>query len=133
MASPKPAKPAASPFAAVADELGALEKEMAPFAQKLARIEELRKALRVGCTAKPTEPWSVEGAHFVALLGACANQRTVNFPKLVKTIGAAVFSKFATCSLKTLEENVAPATVAAVVTSDATGSRSLKTFERGIV
>lgn len=126
---PKP-KPAQSDFAPLADELGALEKEMAPHAQKLARIESLRKALREACTTPASEPWTVEGVRFIAMLGPRANERAIDLKKLVKAVGAAAFAKFAKCSLKDLEANVAPAVVAAVVSTGATGSRSLKTFER---
>ncbi len=132
MATPKLAKPPVSQFAPLADELGALVKEMAPYAQKLSRIETLKKALRSGCTVKDSEEWTVEGARFVAVLGPRANERFVETARLVKTIGAVLYAKFATCTLKDLEANVAPAVVAAVVSSGATGSRSLKTFEKGI-
>jgi hypothetical protein len=124
-------KPLASEFAPLADELGALVKEMAPHAQKLSRIEELKKALRAACPVPPTKEWTVEGAHFVVMLGACATVRRINIEKLVKMITAKAYAAFASCTLKALEEHVAPAIVAAVVVSDATGSRSLKTFERG--
>jgi hypothetical protein len=130
-ATKPPANPFVPDFGTLADELGALVKEMAPYAQKLSRIEDLKKALRAGCTAKPTEEWTVAGKRFIAVLGACANARTVNLPSLVKLIGAKAFAMFAICTLGELEENVPPATVAAVVTSGATGSRSLKTFEKG--
>lgn len=104
---------------------------MAPHAQKLARIEALKKTLRAACPVKPEDPWSVDGLRFSALLGPCANQRSISFAGLVKSIGAAAYAKFATCTLKALEENVAPTVVAAVVTQGATGPRSLKTFEKG--
>lgn len=131
MASPKTSKSAVSQFAPLADELGALEKEMAPYAQKIARITALKKALRDGCSVKATEQWTITGERFIAVLGPCANERLINVQKLVKTIGAVKFAAFATCTLKALEESVAPAVVAAVVTSEASGSRSLKTFEKG--
>ncbi len=124
------AKPALDPLAVIADELGALEKEMSPHAQKLARIEQLRKALRAGCTAPAGEASTINGEHFVAVLGVCAMERKINFSALVKQIGAGVFARFATCTLKDMEARVAPAIAAAVVTSANTGSRTLKTFER---
>ena len=131
--SAKAAKAAVSEFAPLADELGALEKEMAPFKQKLARIEALKESARAGCPVAPTLPWTVEGERFIASLGACANQRVIDIPRLVKAIGAGVYAKFATCSLEALKKCVAPAIVAAVVSSKEIGSRSLKTFEKGIV
>jgi hypothetical protein len=114
----------------MADELGQLVQEMAPHKAKLARIEALKKALRAGCPAAPTSGWTIEGQKFVAVLGACGNQRIIDIPKLVKSISAAVFAKFASCSLDALEKNVAPAVVAAVVYIENTGPRSLDTYER---
>jgi hypothetical protein len=131
MATPKPRPDPVSQFAPLADELGALEKEMAPHAQKLARIEALRKALRAACTAKDGEQWTVTGNRFIAVLGPRANQRLVDFPRLVKKIGAVLYAKFASCTLKDLEQYVAPDVAAAVITESATGPRSLKTFEKG--
>jgi hypothetical protein len=130
MATPKPAKPTLTQFAPLVDELGALEVEMAPHAQKLKRIDALRKALRGACPAKPAAQWTVDGNRFIAVLGPCSNQRLVDIPALVKAIGATMYAKFATCSLKDIEEYVAPAIVAAVVTDHASGSRPLETFQK---
>lgn len=130
MATPKPAK-APNPHSAIADELGALEKEMAPHAQKLARIEQLRKTLRAECPVANDHPWTVNGQNFVAVLGPRALERSISTVALVRAIGAAAFARFATCTLKSLEASVAPAIAASVITSDHTGSRSLKTFEKG--
>jgi hypothetical protein len=129
MAASKPLK-LTDQFGPLADELGALVKEMAPYAQKLARIEALKKALRAGCTAKPEEQWTVEGSRFIAVLGQCGNARIIDVKLLVKKIGAVMYASFSACTLKDLEEHVAPAIVAAVVTDEPSGSRSLKTFEK---
>jgi hypothetical protein len=131
MAKATLAKTAVSEFAPLADELGALEKEMAPHAQKIARIDALRKALRAGCTTPSTVQWTVAGERFVAVLGACAMQRSIDVPRLVKHIGAKTFAAFATCTLTALEMNVPPNVVAVVVSADNTGTRPLKTFEKG--
>lgn len=112
------------------DELGALEKEMAPHAQKLARIEALRKALRAACPVADAEPWSVTAKKFCVILGPKALERSIDFGELVKKIGAKAFAAFAKTTLKDLEAHVAPDVVASVVKSLNTGSRSLKTFER---
>lgn len=127
------AKKAASPlsqFQLLADELGALEKEMAPFMPKLSRIEAIKKALRAACPVKPDQPWTVTGSRFIAALGPCATERVVDIPKLVKAIGAAVFAKFGRCTLKDLEANVPGEIAVEVVTAKATGSRTLRTFEK---
>ena len=127
----KPAEKPASEFAPLVDELGALEKEMAPHAQKLARIEQLRKALRAACTLPADQEWNVEGERFNAVLGMRGNEQVISFAGLVKAIGAKAFAIFVKCTLKDLEANCAPAVVASVVSSARTGSRSLKTFEKG--
>lgn len=131
MPSKKPEPAGVLQFSILADELGALEKEMAPHAQKIARIDQLRKALRAACTAKAEDAWTINGKYFVAVLGPRANERVINFPALVKAITAKSFALFAKCSLKDLESNVPPAVMASVVSTEACGSRSLKTFERG--
>lgn len=122
----------ASEFSPLVDELGALEKEMAPHAQKLARIEQLRKALRAACIAPADKEWTVEGQRFSAVLGMRGNEQAIGFSALVKAIGAKAFALFAKCTLKDLEAHCAPAIVAGVVSSARTGSRSLKTFEKGL-
>jgi hypothetical protein len=131
MATPKPKSKPASQFEPLADELGQLVKDMAPHAQKLSRIETLKKAMRAGCTVKADEQETIEGARFIVVLGPCANERSIDFTRLVKTIGAVLFCKFAKCTLKDLTENVAPAVAAAVIKESPSGPRSLKTFERG--
>jgi hypothetical protein len=127
----KAATKTTNPFGAVADELGSLEKEMAPYAQKLARIECLRKVLRASCGAEPEDEWMVSGERFVAVLGPRAMERKIDIVKLVKAVGAPAFARFASCTLKALEGSVAPAVVAEVTVSGRTGSRPIKTFEKG--
>jgi hypothetical protein len=105
---------------------------MAPHAQKLARIELLRKTLRSACPVEADQEWSVVGSRYTMLMGACANQRSISFGGLVKAIGAKAYAAFATCTLKSLEEHCTPAVIAAVVSSGATGPRTLKTFEKGV-
>lgn len=130
---PKAGKQTVSPFAGIADELGALESEMAPHQSKLARIETLRKTLRAACPVGAQKEWIVTGSKWIAHLGACGNVRLVNVPELVKRIGSAMYASFARCTLKDLEEIVAPAIVAAVVTNEPSGARPLKTFAREAV
>ena len=118
-------------LAANVDELGALEKEFAPFKPKADRIEALRKAIRAHYDAKPADqPFEAKGERFIVSVGPRAEQRKIHFPKLVKLIGAARFSKFATCTLERLTQ-FAPEAEIAVVEKEKTGARSLKVFERG--
>lgn len=126
------ARTAVDPFAAIADELGALEKEMAPHAQKLARVDLLRKTLREACTAAPESEWTVTGARFIAVLGMRGNTTLIAFPALVKIVGAKVFATFATCTLKELAARVSPVVAASVTSMARVGPRPLKTFEKGV-
>jgi hypothetical protein len=135
VATVKPAKPSQPSLAAMADELGALEKEhalaLAPLEMKLPRMKALKEAIQKACTAPGDQEWIVEGARFGVKLGACATQRTIDIPALVKKIGAAVFAKFATCTLGALEKHASADVVKAVVSSDQTGPRKLSTYEKG--
>ncbi|MES2136107.1 MAG: hypothetical protein V4502_03480 [Pseudomonadota bacterium] len=121
----------------MADELGALEKEyalaLAPFELKLPRIKALKETLQAACPAKPDAEWLVEGTRFIVRLGPRAMARSIDFKALVKKIGAAVFVKFATCTLGALEENVKPDVIDDVVTTAQTGPRKLSTSEKGVV
>lgn len=114
------------------DELGALEKEFAPLRPKLARIELLRASVRARFDASPAaETFEAAGARFVVVVGARANQSTIDIAKLVKAIGAKAFTVFARATLTDLEKHVDCGVRADVVTMAQTGARSLKTFERG--
>jgi hypothetical protein len=121
----------------MADELGGLEKEialaMAPFEKKLPRIKALKEALQLACPTKPAEEWIVEGEKFGVRLGPRANERLINYKKLLKAISVTAFVKFATCTLAALEKHVAPYVIKSVITSDATGPRKLSTFEKGVI
>lgn len=132
MASPKQTGINAALITAQADELGALEKELAPVQLKLARVEALRKAIRAHFDASPPAlSFEARGEHFVVMVGPRAVQRSINVAKLIKAIGLKLYAAIATVTLKNLEDNVACGVVAEVVSSAHTGARSLKTFERG--
>lgn len=136
--TPPPEKTPTAPLpqlAAIADELGALEKEYAlataPFGMKLPRMKALREALQLACPAKAEDGWTVEGLRFGVTLGPCAWKRTVNVAKLLKLIGARMFVSFASCSLTDLEKHVGEETRAQAISKDRTGARSLRTYEKG--
>lgn len=121
----------ASVIAEQIDELGALEKRVLPFRADLTRIEQLRKAVRGHFDASPaSEPFEARGARFTALIGARAEQRSVNPLKLIKAIGLKLYASLCTPTLAALEANVSADVIANVVTSAPTGARSVKTFER---
>jgi hypothetical protein len=130
-AAKAPRANAVSILGQMADELGALEKELAPWAPKIARVELLRKSIRVSAEEQPPEKeYQIAGARFVVVAGPKANQRSIDFPALLKRISARTFAAFATCTLTALEQNVASELFAAVVKTAPTGPRPLKTFER---
>lgn len=121
----------ASIIAAQVDELGALEKRLAPFKADLARIEELRKAVRAHFDASPAlAQFQPSGDKFFATVGPRGNERTINPAKLIKAIGLKVYATLASVTLKALEAGVSAEIAAGVVSTAATGARSLKTFER---
>ncbi len=129
--SPKPTKPPkVSLIANIADELGAINKELAPYRSKLAREEALRKALRVHFDASPAaEQQSAVGERYVVLLGPKASVATIDVPLLAKTIGVKAALAILGCTLKALE--AFPTVVSTVVTYALTGARSVKVFEKG--
>lgn len=127
MQAKKAPTPKPNPLAAAVDELGSIEKELAPLAGRIARAEQLKKAIRA---QTPDATSEIAGEHFVAVLGPRANQTVIHFPALVKKIGAAAYAKVATVTLKALEEHW-PGHVAAVTSQEPSGSRSLKVLERG--
>lgn len=128
----KPAGINAAVITAQVDELGSLERELAPVQLKLARVAALRTAIRAHFDASPPgEEFEARGDHFVVALGARALTRTINPAKLIKAIGLKMYASIARVTLGELERAVDPGVVAGVVTSAHTGARSLKVFERG--
>ncbi len=114
------------------DELGALEKEFAPLRPKLARIELLREAVRSRYQEEAADKtFEATGQRFTVMVGARANVSVIDYAKLIKAIGAKMFSQIAKTTLKALEENVACGVRAECVRVEQIGARSLKTFERG--
>jgi hypothetical protein len=131
MATPKPAGINASAVAQLVDELGALERKLLPYRPEMARVEDLRKALRAQFDASPPgQAFQPSGEKYFATVGPRALERSINPAKLIKAIGLKVYASFATCTLKALEANVDPGVVAGVVSSAHTGARPIKTFER---
>jgi hypothetical protein len=139
MSSPKTVKRATNPInshetqlAANVDELGSLERDLAPFEAKRKRAEQLRAAIRAEyANAAAEQPFEARGAKFLVQLGPKANERAIDYVKLWKLAGAAVVRKIATVTLKALEASVSADIVAQVVGAPApTGTRPLKIFER---
>ncbi len=135
--STKAAARAPAPYAALADELGALKKEyallIAPFALKKPRMEALEKQLRDACPVAADAEWTAHGLRFDVILGQRAEWRIVNITKLIKAIGQKAFNAFATVSLKDLEAHpaVSADTLATIIQKNRVGPRTLKTVEKG--
>jgi hypothetical protein len=114
------------------DELGALEKELAPLAGKIQRVELLRKAIRERVPADPADKtFELAGERFVAYAGARGNRTVVDWPGLVRRIGAGRFATFATAPVELLKKHVAAGHLAACLTVEQSGPRSLKVVEKG--
>jgi hypothetical protein len=117
-------------LAADVDELGALDKELAPFAAKVKRVEALRKAVRAAFADAPAdEPCVATGQRFVIELGPRGEERAIHYPELWKLGGVKLMRQIATCTLTALDA-AAPAIAAAVTFKARTGHRSLKVTER---
>lgn len=115
-----------------ADELGALDRELTPYEPKIARREALRKAIRAHyADAAAEQPFIAEGDRFVVHVGPRAQERSIDYVRLWKLTSVNVMRKIATVTLKALEAAVTCQTFEAVVSSAATGTRSLKIFEKG--
>lgn len=135
MPAPKPSPPKpginAAAIALIVEELGALEYRLLPHKPAMQRAETLRAALRSHYDESPADAMFEAGSdHYVAVVGARALTRAIDFPRLIKAIGLKAYSAIARCTLGALEEACTPQTVAAVVSAANTGARSIKTFPR---
>jgi hypothetical protein len=121
----------AAAIAAEIDELGAIRKILDPLKPKIDRSKVLSDAIRAHFDASPPlEPFTASGDRFSVLIGPRANERVIDYLKLVKAIGLKAFAAIARVSLTALEAGTSPAVVAGCVTSAATGARKLTIFER---
>ncbi len=133
MPKPAPQKTGvpASAIAAQIDELGLIERKLLPFRNDLAREILLRTAIRAHFTDSPAwETFEPAGVKFRCLVSARGNERVINTAKLCKLIGLKAFAAIAKTTLALLEKTQPPDIVANVVTSEQTGHRTLRTFER---
>jgi hypothetical protein len=126
MAAPKP-KNTKKPLAGAVDEIGLLERTLAPFKPKFARLEALRKLIRASAAdANPEDESKIEGLKFHAFLGARTIERTVNVLKLSQLLSSRGLMAVVSCTLAALErEGINPAIVAQVVEATQTGTRPL--------
>ena len=130
-------KPSAAPspdqlLARQVDELGDIDKTLAPLRAMMSRETLLKAAIRSAFdSAAANETFTAAGNRYVAELGWRGLEKSIDYPKLIKAIGLKMFSNIAKVTLKVLEEKVGCGIVADVVTSANTGFRSLKITERG--
>jgi hypothetical protein len=123
------------PLGALADELGAIEKylapKMAPLKPAIARAEKLRKLLRDAHEVKPAwTAYFIKGEKFTVELGPRGSQDRVNVVKLAKLITPQALWGLVSCTLKNLwESDVNPAVIAQVIDTSATGTRPITITE----
>lgn len=118
-------------FAPIVDEIGDLERELAPLKPKAARLELLRKQLRYAYENSPAESeYTVEGSRYAIAVGPRGNQTVIDIPKLLKLIGVKLFARIASVTLKALESECAPDVVETVCSVSRLGSRPLKVLEK---
>jgi hypothetical protein len=123
---------AAAALALEVDELGDLEKELAPLRPKIARLELLRKSVRSRFDDSPAdESFDAVGDRFVVSVGARSMESIVDMPRLIKLAGIKLVQTFARVTLKDLEAHTTFAMRAQVVSQQQTGYRTLKALERG--
>lgn len=117
---------AAQALAAMADELGALEKECEAYKPKFGRIEVLRSAIRAAFNkADPGRRYELSGENWTVLIGKAGNASVVHKSELLKLVGPAKFAEAASVTLKALEENFSADILGAVVSLEAIGPRVL--------
>lgn len=115
-------------LAAIADELGDLERELAPLKPKITRADALRKLLREAHRDEPAgDSFTVAGERWTVQLGPKGNESVVDTSRLAELVGIGKAYEFASITLKALE-TCAPDIRAAVVSTNATGTRPLHVF-----
>jgi hypothetical protein len=114
------------------DELGVLERDLAPLKFKIDRIDALRKAIREHYATKPAEEaFTAAGEKFNVLVGPRSREAVLNISALVRTLGTKVFYAIAQVTKKSLETHLTAPQIAAVTHYELTGHRTLKVFEKG--
>lgn len=114
----------AAALAAMVDELGDLEQEIAEHKIKFARVEVLRASIRSAyAKADPGRMYQAAGERWVCLVGKNGNASIVDKAELLKRIGAAKFCELAGVTLKALEEHVPKEILGAVVSLEPIGPR----------
>lgn len=124
----KPVKaPSVDPaIAVIVDQIGDLERELSPFKSKITSLEAHRKALRaLHDQCPPGDTITAAGARYVAILGPCSLQKTVDIPRLVSVIGAKRFQEIASVTIRRVEHALPANNLIEVIDLFPTGPRSL--------
>lgn len=113
------------------DELGLLEERLRPYRADISRVETLRKSIRSRFDAHDAgKAFEAAGDKFVVVVGPRSNERVIDYPKLIRSIGIKLFSSIARVTLTVLDQQVDKAIVADVVSTVPTGARPLQVVER---
>lgn len=113
------------------DELGALDKELAPLRSKITREEKLRKTLR-GClgAADPLAEVHGAGKKFRVVLGPCGIKRVVlSRTKLFRALTAKVFRQVATVTFDQIDAHLSPVEQVGITGTEQSGPRPLRVYE----
>ena len=107
------------------DELGDLERDLAPWKPKIARAEALRKALRAPYKdADPNATFTLDGERWRAIVNPAGNETYVDKSTLLKLIGSVRFAELASVTVAALSQVTAD--IAGAVTKQSqTGTRKL--------
>ncbi len=118
--------------AALVDELGALDAQIAPLEDLAKRAAEIRAKVRALYAEESADlSFTSEGNKYLCTIGVCGNVRSiVSIPQVFASLGASKFLGACSFTLKKLDELIAPAEVALLVTSARTGTRPVKTFAK---
>ncbi|MDP9171498.1 MAG: hypothetical protein M3N54_12835 [Acidobacteriota bacterium] len=117
--------------ALVADELGALEHELAPLAAKVDRALALRTQIRSWFEAQAAdEGYLVNGKHYAVAVGEKSNETHITSkPKLEQLLGRARYRELAHFTLKSLAF-LSPLELSTISAKTRTGSRSIKVLAK---
>lgn len=114
------------------DEIGDLERELAPHKPKITRLDNLRKKLRDEYEGQPAaSAFTSDGARYAIEVGARGWQTLIDVSKLFKSVKVNDFLKMAGITLKALNSTCSPAVAASVISEAQTGPRSLVVTAKG--
>ncbi len=125
-------KPTSTDRAALVDELGALDAQIAPLEDLAKRAAEIRAKVRaLYADESADQTFTTEGKKYLCTVGVCGNERRItSMPQVFASLGASKFMAACSFTLKKLDELLAPAEVALLVASARTGTRPVKTFAK---